>query len=303
MVGSVHVPRQRGAGRVARHPAGSSDRARPQGCPPVTRRRLGVAGVPTAILECGDGPPLVLLHGDVVGGSVMWAPVIRALARRHHLVIPDLPGLGESKSVARLDAAFNTWFAKLLNLTLTERPTVVALSLSGGWAARFALRYGDHLERLVLAASPAVTPHRPPVGFALATGRFGRWPSERNAEGLDRWSFRDPDTIRRRDPVWYQAFAGERRSRTSVAEVRRTIRQLRTSAAQQLPATELERIRVPTSLLWGRHDRVVPLRVGESASRRFGWPLQVIEEAGHLAHVERPDAFLRALSMLVPLPP
>jgi len=45
----------------------------------------------------------------------------------------------------------------------------------------------------------------------------------------------------------------------------------------------------------GRHDRFVPLRLAESASARLGWPLHVIDDAGHVPHLEQPDAFLAAL--------
>ena len=62
------------------------------------------------------------------------------------------------------------------------------------------------------------------------------------------------------------------------------------------PRCELERIAVPASLLWGRHDRFVPLALGEAASRRLGWPLHVVEDAGHVPHVEQSEAFLEALS-------
>jgi pimeloyl-ACP methyl ester carboxylesterase len=48
-------------------------------------------------------------------------------------------------------------------------------------------------------------------------------------------------------------------------------------------------------LLWGRHDRMAPLRLAERASSRFGWPLFVIDDSGHVPFVEQPDAFLEAL--------
>jgi pimeloyl-ACP methyl ester carboxylesterase len=62
-----------------------------------------------------------------------------------------------------------------------------------------------------------------------------------------------------------------------------------------IPDSVLSRIAVPTSLIWGRYDSVVPLSVGESASARYGWPLSVIEDAGNEPAIEEPQAFLRAL--------
>jgi pimeloyl-ACP methyl ester carboxylesterase len=69
---------------------------------------------------------------------------------------------------------------------------------------------------------------------------------------------------------------------------------LRELGTKVIAPEELARIAVPTTLIWGRHDRVMRLRIAEAASARYGWPLQVIEDAGHFV-VEQLEAFLRAL--------
>jgi pimeloyl-ACP methyl ester carboxylesterase len=70
---------------------------------------------------------------------------------------------------------------------------------------------------------------------------------------------------------------------------------MRELAVPAIPAADLERIAVPTTLIWGRHDPVNRVRVAEAASKRYGWPLHVIEGAGDDAPIEQPDEFLRAL--------
>ena len=62
-----------------------------------------------------------------------------------------------------------------------------------------------------------------------------------------------------------------------------------------IPPAELERIAVPTTLIWGRHDLATPLAVAEAASARYGWPLHVIEDCADDPPIEQPEAFLRAL--------
>jgi ubiquinone/menaquinone biosynthesis C-methylase UbiE len=62
-----------------------------------------------------------------------------------------------------------------------------------------------------------------------------------------------------------------------------------------ISATDLARIAVPTTLIWGRHDRATPLAVAEDASARYGWPLQIIENANDDPPVEQPEAVVRAL--------
>ena len=124
---------------------------RASACSPGFRsseRRLDAGGVSTALLEGGAGPPLVLLHGGIECGGAYWAPVIARLVENHRVVVPDAPGLGESEPVARLDdETFARWLRELIRLTCEARPTLVAHSLFGTLAARFAAAHGDSLSR------------------------------------------------------------------------------------------------------------------------------------------------------------
>ena len=174
---------------------------------PVQERRLDVNGVATVVLEGGQGPPLVLLHGGIPSGGAYWAPVIPRLAERHRLVVPDVPGLGESEPVARLDpAVFANWFAALLRLTCQERPALFAHSLLGSLAARFAAQLGDLLRRLVLWGTPGIGPYRIPLGLLVTAPRFDLRPSDRNQKRFTRWAFLDPERTRQHDPEWFDAF-------------------------------------------------------------------------------------------------
>lgn len=264
---------------------------------PVKARRLDVDGVATSVLEGGEGPPLVLLHGGIVSGAVYWAPVISGFAESHRVVVPDVPGLGESDPVPRLDnAAFARWFAALLRLTCPDKPALIVHSTTGTLAARFAAQQGDLLRQLVIYGVPGVGPYEMPRGLLFTAIRFALRPSEVNLERFDRWALLEPDQTRQQDPEWYEAFSAYRRSRAAVPHVKRTMRQLIGLGTKQVPDTELRRIGVPTALVWGRHDRMAPLNLAEGAKARMGWPLHVIEHAGHVPHLERSDAFLDAVA-------
>jgi pimeloyl-ACP methyl ester carboxylesterase len=263
---------------------------------PVAERRMQLGGVSTAVLEGGEGPPLVLLQGGIECGGAYWAPVVARLAATHRVIVPDLPGLGESEPVARLDAAaFADWFADLLRETCGEEPALVAHSLGGSLAARFAAAHGDLLRGLVIYAAPGIGRYRMPLGLRVVATRFALRPTERNAERFDRWAFFDFDLARRREPAWFEAFSAYTRSRAAVPHVKRTMGQLIRAGTKPVPETELRRIAAPTTLLWPGHDRFVALGLAEAASARLGWPLHVIDVAGHAAHIERPDAFVGAL--------
>ena len=262
---------------------------------PLTERVVPAAGIATTVLEGGEGPPLLLLHGGIECGGAVWAPLVPRLAEAHRIVVPDLPGLGESEPAARLDPpTFRDWLRDLVRLTCDEPPVVIAHSLGGAPAARFAARDGELLRRLVIYASPGIGPYRIPLGLKVIAIRFSLRPTERNDERMGRYALHDFDEVRDRDPAWFGAFTSYNLERARVPHVKRTMRALIGSATKQVPDAELRRIGIPVELVWGRHDRFVPLSLAEGASGRLGWPLQVIEDCGHAPHIERPGAFAAA---------
>ncbi|MEV0283967.1 alpha/beta hydrolase [Kribbella sp. NPDC050820] len=260
---------------------------------PVGERRIDVSGVSTVILEGGDGPPLVLLHGGIECGGIYWAPVLARLAEEHRVIVPDVPGLGESDPVDRLDdEAFGRWMIDLLRLTCDEPPVLIAHSLLGTMAARFAAKHGELLRRLVIYGAPGVGRYRMPIGLRVTAIRFAVRPTEDNMVRFERWAFADLDRVRRDAPDWMDAFTTYTRSRAVVPHVKRTMRQLIGTCTKQVH----DPIAGPTSLLWGAKDRFVPLELAIEASGRLGWQLRVIDDAGHVPHIERPDAFLAELA-------
>jgi pimeloyl-ACP methyl ester carboxylesterase len=282
---------------------GSGARARMLAGLPITERVLDVGGVETTVLQAGDGPSLVLLHGGIECGGAYWAPVIARLAEHHRLVVPDVPGLGESAPVDRLDDdTFTQWFAGVLEQTRAEQPILVSHSLLGSTAARFAARRSDLLGGLVVYGAPGVGPYRMPMRLRYVAIRFGIRPSARNAERFDRFALLDLDANRRRDPEWFAAFDAYARSQASLRHVKRTMSRLIAVETKRIPDGDLRRIAPPPTLLWGRHDRMVPLALAQSAAERLGWPLRVIDGAAHAPHMEQPEAFAAELSAIADAP-
>jgi 2-hydroxymuconate-semialdehyde hydrolase len=260
-------------------------------------RTLEIAGVSTSVIEVGEGPPLLLLHGGIECGGAMWAPVLPRLALQHRVVVPDVPGLGESAPASRLDVDnFASWLTALVEQTGLEDATVVAHSLIGSLTARFAARDARLFGRLVLYGAPAVGPYRMPLRLRYIAVRFAIRPNARNAERFERFALLDLDATRQRDVGWFEAFDAYNRARAREPHVKKTMRQLIATQTKPIPEGELGLIDVPTTLLWGRHDRMVPLAIGQSASARHGWPLSVIDGAAHAPHVEQPDAFVGTLT-------
>ena len=222
----------------------------------------------------------------------VWAPVIAALAASHRVVVPDLPGLGESEPADRLDTAtFCRWFGELIELTCDEQPAVVAHSLCGTLAARHGAG-----RPLIIYGTPGIGRYRMPLDLRVTAIRFALRPTARNFERFERLAFLDLDGLRERDPGWFEAFGAYSLQRARVPHVKRTMRQLITTCTKRIPDAELRR--VEPALIWGRHDRFVPIALADEAAARLGWELRVIEDAGHVPHVERPAEFIAAVAAM-----
>jgi 3-oxoadipate enol-lactonase len=106
------------------------------------------------VREYGRGEPVLLLHGLGSSGDD-WAFQLPALAARHRLIVPDLPGAGRSpKPLGRYSiAGFATTLWQLLDQLGHERAHLVGFSLGGAVALEMALQRPEAAHRLVLINS------------------------------------------------------------------------------------------------------------------------------------------------------
>lgn len=264
---------------------------------PVTERRLELAGVSTAVLEGGEGPPLVLLHGpgEFACG---WLTVLPQLIETHRVVVPDLPGHGASEPIDGSPDADGVlrWLGALIDATCADPPVLVGRVVGGAIGARFAGAHGRQLDGLVLVDTLGLTRFEPEPRFGLAMHRFFGAPSAASYDRFMEFCTFDLDGVRARlGERWepFQAYAIELAATPSVQTAMGSM--IGQFGVVPIEPAELARIDVPTSLIWGRHDLATPLGVAESASARYGWPLYVIEDAGDDPPLEQPDAFVQAL--------
>jgi pimeloyl-ACP methyl ester carboxylesterase len=268
---------------------------------PVTERRVDVAGIPTAVLEGGDGPPVVLLHGPGES-AVNWRWTIPDIASTHRVIAPDLPAHGSSgPGDAPLDAdRAVAWLDELLERTCAEPPVVVGHVLGGAIAARHAARRGGRLRGLVLVDSLGLARFRPSVRFALGLLRFTARPTERSFERFMDQCSHDRARLQHRMADDWTAFVSYNIGLARSEHNKSAGRLFRRAGTPRIPPDELERITVPTTLIWGRHDRALRLRIAEKARDRYGWTLHVIDESADDPARDQPEAFLRALRSALP---
>jgi pimeloyl-ACP methyl ester carboxylesterase len=224
--------------------------------------------------------------------------VIPGLVASHRVIAPDLPGHGASEvEGGPLDPErVLAWLGELIGRTCVSPPALVGQLLGGAIAARFAIDHGDRLSRLVLVDTFGLTEFQPTPEFGLALRQFLAQPTRATHRDLWLHCAFDLDSLRRRmGERWgpFEAYNLERASTPSVQAALATL--MERLGMPAIPPADLARIAVPTTLIWGRHDRATSLSVAEAASARFGWPLHVIENCNDDPPVEQPEALLRAL--------
>lgn len=263
---------------------------------PATERRVQAAGLSTAVLEGGEGAPIVLLHGAGEFAAT-WMRAIPDLVTTNRVVVPDLPGHGASEiGEGKLDAGrVSAWLGELIDETCPSPPVLVGHLLGGAIGARFAVDHGDRINRLVLVDSLGLVRFRPAPRFALAMVRFAVRPTERSLERMFRECVVDLDGLRGELGESWDALADYALDCARAPGQRAAIRGLMSGFGGPIPAADLARIAVPTTLIWGRHDLQVRLGVAQAASDRYGWPLQVIDDAADDPAFEQPEAFGAAL--------
>ena len=268
---------------------------------PVRELRLEICGVSTALLEGGEGPPLVLLHGPA-GNATHWMGVIPGLTTRHRVIVPDLPGHGASMAVEGALAAAQVlaWLDELIWRTCEAPPVLVGQTLGGAIAARFAISRTGRAGGLVLIDTFGLAPFHLPPDFAQALTSFLTHADRSTHEALWRHCVFDLEALRKRMAGRWKPFETYNVERARDPAVQAAVLALVHEFSPVIPVHDLERIGVPTTLIWGRHDAATPFAVAEAAAARYGWPLHAIEDAADDPPIEQPEALLQSLRLAIP---
>jgi pimeloyl-ACP methyl ester carboxylesterase len=225
--------------------------------------------------------PLVFLHG--AGGHTGWMGFLGELATRFAVFAPEHPGFGKSDDPPWLDdiadlAYFHLDLLKALGL---DRVHLMGTSLGGWVAAEMAVRNTARLASLTLVGAVGITADGEPIPDIF------RMP---DAENLRRF-YADKERAARRLGDLAKA------EMSLVAKNRATVMRLAYRPRFHNPglAKWLHRIDVPTLLVWGAEDGLVPPAFGEAYRRLIpGSRLIVLPQAGHAPFDEQKDAFLAA---------
>jgi pimeloyl-ACP methyl ester carboxylesterase len=237
---------------------------------PVRRTSTRVGPYRIHAIELGrDGRALVLLHG-LCGSSAWWRRAAPAFAPHYRVVIPDVIGFGRTRcpgrmpSIAGLADCLQDWAVRrgLGQFDLAGH------SMGGEIAIHLAARHPEAVRRLVLVDSAGI-PRR------LSPRQMLRFAAD--LVPPRRWG----------DPLFLPIIAGDTVAAGPRVVLRSISQILRDDVRPLLPS-----VRVPTLVVWGEHDTVVPLADAHTlASTIDGARLEIIAGAAHNPMIDRPAEF------------
>jgi pimeloyl-ACP methyl ester carboxylesterase len=268
-------------------------------------RQIELHGHPVTYHRMGEGPAVLLIHG-ITSSSRTWREVMPGLAADHTVIAPDLLGHGRSAK-PRGDYSLGGYASGLRDLLVAleiPRATVVGHSLGGGVAMQFAYQFPERLERLVLVDSGglgsevnlvlrAATLPGAEYVLPLLASRPLRGASAAVGGVLGRVGLRASADVKGMAEGFESLGDGEAR-RAFVHTARSVI----DPAGQRVDATDRLYLaeHVPSLIVWGDRDRMIPVRHGEEAhalmpNSRF----EVFEDAGHFPFNDDPTRFVALL--------
>jgi pimeloyl-ACP methyl ester carboxylesterase len=241
----------------------------------------------TRLMRGGKGAPMIFLHG--ARGASAWLPFMDRLAERFELIVPEHPGFGGSDTPAWLDNVGDLayFYLDLIDRFGLEGVHLVGTSLGGWIAAELAVRDSHPLETLTLVA---------PAGIhvkGVAKGDVFMWSAEETMKRL----FHDPKLAEKAlaQPVPEGEMMIQAKNRLSLAKLGWQPRLYNPDLHKWL-----HRIGVPTLILWGDDDKVIPPQYGPAFAELIpGARLEIIDKCGHLPQIERADAFVAKITAFI----
>lgn len=254
--------------------------------------KIEVAGLSLRYLRKGGGAPLVFIHDSL--GNIGWLPLYEQLSEHFDVVVPDLPGYGRSDrpewARSPRDLAILTW--QLIDQLVLADPlgesglTLVGIGFGGFLAAEMATMRASSLAQLVLIGPVGIKPREGEIADQILRGcvRYG-------AAG-----FRSPESFRElfgADSVpdeLYQLWdlSNEMTARVCWKPAMFSL---------ELPHL-LVGLDIPTLVVFGAEDHLVPIDVGRQYTERLGVArLEVVPDAGHWVDLEAPEALVELITI------
>jgi 2-hydroxy-6-oxonona-2,4-dienedioate hydrolase len=256
-------------------------------------RHVAVGPWSTRLLECGAGPPFILMHGT--GGHLeAFARNLRALGGEYRVIAYDYPGHGWTTTTGH-DLEIGDYvehLTGLMDVLGIDRAHLSGESLGGWVAVKFAAQNPGRVDRLVLntpggtMATPEVMERIRSLSQAAADD-----PSEERVRARLEWLMADPSSVTdelvaiRRGVYGRAGFAESMRHILCLQDPGLRRRNLVTDA-------ELTTVTAPTLVIWTSDDPSGPAKAGLDMAQRIpAGEFRLIEGAGHWPQWEQREEF------------
>lgn len=248
-------------------------------------------------------PTVVLVHG-FTGSKENWYPLAERLGGHYRLVIPDLPGWGESQRIAGADYGFLAQADRLAQFLEGIRrdgsPIVlVGHSMGGGIVALVAADHPDLVARVALIDA---------AGVRFRDNRFG----EEVLAGGNPFAVSDEASLQRYLDTVFNDRAAQPPLPWPVSRAvidwriaqapfeQQVLDRIGRSSERFLPGEAAAAIRQPALLLWCRQDKVIDISAMALYAAQMPQAMQVsLNGCGHMSIMERPDDVAASIALLI----
>jgi pimeloyl-ACP methyl ester carboxylesterase len=258
-----------------------------------------VGNIRTRYWALGDGKSsAILLHG--LGGYIEnWEENVAALAQVRRVYALDLVGFGRSdKPQVTYSIPYLTEFVqKFMIVQGVDRAALIGESMGGAIALRFALQYPHQVEKMVLATSAGLgkelSIYLRVMSLPVLGELFGR-PSRKGSAQLIRQFFYNQDLIA---DQWIEydyemsSLPGAQHCLLSALRSMSNVWGGRSNAYRPI-LDHLEEIEVPTLVIWGAQDRILPVAHAHRAVKSLpNARVHIFDPCGHVPNIERAEEF------------
>ncbi len=264
----------------------------------VAERSIDLDGSRVRYLEAGNGPPLVLVHG-LGHSSTAWARTIDALAARHRVVAPDLPGFGGSLAPTTREYGTPGYFSSVVGRfvdALALAPCDAIGHSGGALAVLLDAAERPRRYRRVVLVDPAGFTRMPPRALAFgASSIAGALMRLTRSRAVRRALYATAfyDTKRVDEDTVDELVARDATQGAGAPVVTSFARFYEYCCRADMAGARTEPLDVPTLVVWGADDRLFPIRGADAVRRVLPHArVEVLERCGHCPHIECPDRFV-----------
>jgi len=256
---------------------------------------INLDGYQTHYLEKGKGEPVILLHG-FGSDSYTWHNNINALAAKFKVYAIDLWGCGYSNREP-LDYGYPLYTHQLrcfMDALRIEKASLIGQSMGGGTIMKFTAEHRNRVKSIILVCASGMPYKYLPIQHIMALPGLGELALSLPTDIVRKLIIKRVYLYRKEvSQEYFNGLTWSQKMKGSNEAFLKMIR-LKFFHTLENEIQQLGEMGVPALIVWGRHDKSIPLRLGQEMHHILkGSKLKVFEHSSHEPHDEEPERFNR----------